>query len=70
MVPKSNRKIAETETKQIPLRYAYIHDSSFNWLCTDTSIKSGGVKIVKSPVRGIESTNTCIIFIHQREFIN
>jgi len=30
-VPKSNRKITETETKLIPLIYVYIHDSSINW---------------------------------------
>jgi hypothetical protein len=36
---KSNRKIAETETKWIPLIYVYLtYDSSFNLLGTDTSI--------------------------------
>ena len=38
-VPKSNRKITETETKWIPLIYVYLtYDSSFNSIGTDTSI--------------------------------
>ena len=56
-VLKSNRKIAETETKWTPLIYVYLtYDSSFNLLGTDTSINK---------VAGL-NTNTFIVFIYQR----
>ena len=42
---KSNTNIVKTEPKSIPL--PRIHDNrSLFWLCTCTSIKSGGVKLV------------------------
>ena len=42
-VPKSNRKIVETEALLIPP--TDVHDHPLSWLGTDTSIKSGGVKL-------------------------
>jgi len=42
--PKYNRKIVETDVKLIPL--THIHDQSLFGLGTDTSIKSGGIKLV------------------------
>jgi hypothetical protein len=44
-VPKSNRKIVETEERSM-LPYAHIHDRSLSWLDTGTSTKSGRVKLV------------------------
>ena len=47
---KYNRKIAEISKIDIP--DTHIHDHSFPWLCTCTSLTSGGVKLfylAKSP---------------------
>jgi hypothetical protein len=44
IVPKSIRKIVETDPKSILL--THIHDRSLSWIGTGTSIKSGGVKLV------------------------
>ena len=41
----SNRKIVETETKSIPPS-THINDSTLYWLGENTSIRSGGVKLV------------------------
>jgi hypothetical protein len=41
---KSNRKIAETESKLIPL--THIRDRSFSGIGSGTSIKHGGVRLV------------------------
>ena len=43
-IPKSNIKIAERSKIDIP--NPQVHDCSFSWLGTCTSIKSGGVKLV------------------------
>ena len=43
-IPKSNIKIVERGKIDIPK--TQIHDYSLSWLGTDTSIKSGGVKLV------------------------
>jgi hypothetical protein len=43
-IPKSNIEIVERG--KIYTTNAQIHDSSLPWLGTDTSIKSGGVKLV------------------------
>ena len=45
-VPKSDRKLVETEAKLIPLRHTYMTILSLSWFGTDTSIKSGEVKLV------------------------
>jgi hypothetical protein len=43
IVPKSNRKFVERGKIDTP--NTYIHDCSLSWSRTDTSIKSGGVKL-------------------------
>ena len=43
-LPISNRKI--TERDQIDTTNTHIHDRSFSWLGTSTSIKSGGIILV------------------------
>ena len=40
-VPKSNRKIIKRDTPNSQIR-----DNPLSWLCTGTSIRSGGVKLV------------------------
>ena len=45
-VAKSNRKIVERDNIDTPNKQ--MHDRSLSWLCTNTFIKSGGVKQVLS----------------------
>jgi len=44
IIPKSNRTIVERGKN----RYPKIHDRLLSWLGTGTSIKSGGLKFLKS----------------------
>jgi len=46
-VPTSNRKTSEKGKLDTP--NTHIHDSSFSWLDTCTSIQHGGVKIWPEP---------------------
>jgi hypothetical protein len=43
-VPKSNRKIVERD--EIDTINTHIHDCSFSWFGTGTSVESGWVKLV------------------------
>ena len=45
-VAKSNRKIVERGNIDTPNKQ--MHDRSLSWLCTNTFVKSGGVKQVLS----------------------
>jgi hypothetical protein len=45
-VPNTNRKIVERKRKKsIPLTHKYM-TAKLSWLGTDTSMKSGGIKLV------------------------
>ena len=45
-VPKSNIKIVQRDKIDTTKTQIRVHDRSISWLGTDTSIKSGGVKLV------------------------
>ena len=45
-VPKSNIKIVQRDKIDTTKTHIRVHDRSISWLGTDTSIKSGGVKLV------------------------
>jgi len=47
-VPKSNKKIVETETKPISLD-THVRRRSLSWLGTGTSVTSGGIKLIVWP---------------------
>ena len=70
IVPKSIRKIVETDPKSILL--THIHDRSLSWIGTGTSIKSGGVKLVLWTQTSILSDikRSCKCFPHASKLSN
>ena len=68
-VPKSNRKIVETEIKLTPVMHI-IHDHTLSFFGTGTSIKSDWAKLVygSKPPLSVKWTSRAIVF-HMKNWI-